>query len=702
MAITLAIQGTQLNAVYSKFANVANLVGPTPPSLVASGAAGIFGGSYISMNSASLKGVMYPGYANLPTASVFSVLLRIIPRYSGTPATNQVLWSMNSIGSLGPHQIELTHNSGTGFFGVRMAANGGSAIAFSSGVAFVPVSGTPVDIMVAWDGTTLTGGLKFGVDGVQLAAVNMTAPFVGMASGSNRAVFSIGQGISTIISAFDLNECVVYDTAENHVYSVRTGFVSVSAAEGFPPVGSVRSGLGSYYFVTPSTGTMVANLAADVKHGVASDGGTGTYQGDDVNDLLSAGNLKTGVSVVNRNVTVNGTYDGSDRWTAPSAGNLRAGIQLKNNSTSLNLTGTMVANVAADVKHGVASDGGTGTYRGADLYDVVAAAELKHGLTKNQDGSSVLGTYRAADLYDDVAATDLKHDVVKNQNGVSTTGTYRGADLNDVVGATDLKHGVVKNQNGVSTTGTYRAADLYDDVAAADLKHGVVKNQNGVSTTGTYRGLDLFDILSAGSIAHDLTALVNGANVVGTYRGADLYDDVAATDLKHGVTKNQNGISILGTYRGYDLFDLITAGNVKHGASGNVDGSIVVGTYRGEDLWVAIDPGIIKKDEVTTQDGATVIGTYEPAATACDYPAAGDTRAGVVFDNGLRTGTLNLAGAADIRAGVTQDNGAIVGALDVTPSEIEVAVDESDDVEIETEEFETIEVSITEGSYRKW
>jgi hypothetical protein len=609
MAITLAIQGTQLNAVYSKFANVANLVGPTPPSLVASGAAGIFGGSYISMNSASLKGVMYPGYANLPTASVFSVLLRIIPRYSGTPATNQVLWSMNSIGSLGPHQIELTHNSGTGFFGVRMAANGGSAIAFSSGVAFVPVSGTPVDIMVAWDGTTLTGGLKFGVDGVQLAAVNMTAPFVGMASGSNRAVFSIGQGISTIISAFDLNECVVYDTAENHVYSVRTGFVSVSAAEGFPPVGSVRSGLAYYYFVTPSTGTMVANLAADVKHGVASDGGTGTY-------------------------------------------------------------------------------------RGADLYDVVAAAELKHGLTKNQDGSSVLGTYRAADLYDDVAATDLKHDVVKNQNGVSTTGTYRGADLNDVVGATDLKHGVVKNQNGVSTTGTYRAADLYDDVAAADLKHGVVKNQNGVSTTGTYRGLDLFDILSAGSIAHDLTALVNGANVVGTYRGADLYDDVAATDLKHGVTKNQNGISILGTYRGYDLFDLITAGNVKHGASGNVDGSIVVGTYRGEDLWVAIDPGIIKKDEVTTQDGATVIGTYEPAATACDYPAAGDTRAGVVFDNGLRTGTLNLAGAADIRAGVTQDNGAIVGALDVTPSEIEVAIEESDDVEIEIEEFETIEVSI--------
>lgn len=101
---------------------------------------------------------------------------------------------------------------------------------------------------------------------------------------------------------------------------------------------------------------------------------------------------------------------------------------LSNNRTptydDTNLTN---GNVKTGVSFGVS---GSGTYRGEDLYDVVAADELKIGITKNQDGSSVVGTYAATERYTDVPEDKVDNglayrynSLVNNRMGESTGAT---------------------------------------------------------------------------------------------------------------------------------------------------------------------------------------------------------------------------------------------------------------------------------------
>ncbi len=50
-----------------------------------------------------------------------------------------------------------------------------------------------------------------------------------------------------------------------------------------------------------------------------------------------------------------------------------------------------VLNLAADVKHGVMSSTGLGTYRGYDLWQAIDAADLAFGVTTVQDGADITG-----------------------------------------------------------------------------------------------------------------------------------------------------------------------------------------------------------------------------------------------------------------------------------------------------------------------
>lgn len=51
-----------------------------------------------------------------------------------------------------------------------------------------------------------------------------------------------------------------------------------------------------------------------------------------------------------------------------------------------------VVSAAATTKHGVTADDGTGTYRGADLWEAITAGQLASGISKLQDGTTVVGT----------------------------------------------------------------------------------------------------------------------------------------------------------------------------------------------------------------------------------------------------------------------------------------------------------------------
>ncbi len=134
------------------------------------------------------------------------------------------------------------------------------------------------------------------------------------------------------------------------------------------------------------------------------------------------------------------------------------------------MTGTLVANLAADVKHGVSSDGGAGTYRGADLWDAVTAAQLKHGLTKNQDGASIAGTYQGDDVNDVLSAADLRDGIAILNRNVTVNG------LLDLPAESDVKQTVT--YDNATKTGTYAPTADYPD--EADVRDGTTFN-NGIS-----------------------------------------------------------------------------------------------------------------------------------------------------------------------------------------------------------------------------
>jgi hypothetical protein len=235
-----------------------------------------------------------------------------------------------------------------------------------------------------------------------------------------------------------------------------------------------------------SGSTLVDSKTSAANATIATSGTTGVFsQGNQYarqNTDAGAANVKTGTSYVYEGTSTTGTYDGSDRWTSPSAGDLRSGIQLKSNSTSLNLTGTMVAPSLANTKIGVAGDGGTGTYDGSDRWTSPSAGDLRSGtqLKSNSTSLNLTGTMVG------VSPSNTKHGVAADGG----TGTYRGDDLWEAVSAGNLKHGVTKLQDGSSVTGTYRGEDLYDPVAASDLKIDVEAQQDGTLVIGEYDGSD--------------------------------------------------------------------------------------------------------------------------------------------------------------------------------------------------------------------
>ncbi len=224
-----------------------------------------------------LKSIVYPGYSNVASTPVFAARIRIIPRYNGTPAANNVVWSLGS-GGAASFSMELTHLTATGLLQIRSQAVSGSATNINSSAAFVPVSGTPVDIMCSWDGTTAAGTFKFSIDGVELGTGTLNANHTAYSNNLLRSAITIGQGAGGVVSNFDLNEFVLYDTAENHVHTARTAFETPpSVGELFPIAAQVTSSYVFYYTNAQRTGTAAIPAVSSVVSGVAVNNTTGTY-----------------------------------------------------------------------------------------------------------------------------------------------------------------------------------------------------------------------------------------------------------------------------------------------------------------------------------------------------------------------------------------------------------------------------------------
>lgn len=502
--------------------------GGTP--VLTTGGTGCFGGKYLDMSIAGGPVPMWPGGSNAPVgSSSITVLWRLIPTFTGLPASNQGLCSIGTSADASRPYGGIDFYITTAAKLVVTAGNANQGLdIFNSvvaGTGFTFTSGVPIDIWFTWNGLSGANGKIYAAqNGNVPTLISTITAAASLASNWSRATMteitmSNRDHVGTE-SLYHVNEIAIWDTVEDPTaYGARSNFIwTGSAFEGAaytdPGVANVRSGTTYTYNGTAQTGTAVIPSAANVrsgtsvdattgtlvvptlsntKIGVAGDGGTGTYDGSDrwsdplianvrsgtaykVNstsnnrtgtlDLPAVTSVKTGVTFDGASQT--GTYDGSDRWSDPGVANTRSGTAYKANSTTNNRTGTAAIPSSANVRLGTSVDAGTGALI------VPAATDVKHGVTFD---ASTVGTYRGADLWSDPGAANVFLSLTYLADGVTQTG------LLDEPAPSDVKHGVTYYEG--QRTGTYRGADLWSDPGVANVTTGLSYLADGVSKTGT-------------------------------------------------------------------------------------------------------------------------------------------------------------------------------------------------------------------------
>ena len=416
-AITFALRGDSVNARYSSSGanpGYSKFLGGTDPAPAAFGHASVFGGQAIRLNAATYNGtkiLQYVGRNNFSANQAFTILFRWVPDFTGAPSQLVGFFELLGGGNTGTPGIQAYWSNSDNAFHVGVVnSQGQTCFNLTSAAHTSFTQGQAQEFMISWDGTTSANAVKFSIDGVESATATASNPWI---SGTNLTLNAMGFGgqrntFDNIGSPYAVNEIVIYDTAENHVYSARTDFITVSAFDG------------------------------------------------QSNSGISDSVVKTGTAYVVAGVASTGTYDGSDRWTCPIAGNLIQGApDLKCNSTSTNLVGTYVPTIAGTTKIGTAFGAAgalTGTYDGSDRWTCPAAGDLIFGssdLKCNATSTNLAGTYVT------VATNAVKTGTTYGALS-ALTGTYTGSDRWTCPTAPQLLAGVTLKCDSLTTnlTGT--------------------------------------------------------------------------------------------------------------------------------------------------------------------------------------------------------------------------------------------------------
>jgi hypothetical protein len=448
MALRFAVRGTQLNAWYgpggvtsSPFSNL----GYETVDVVANANPGVFGGYCLDMTPISvIKGLIWPGRANVCVdgATSFSVLARIVPNATESPWTSTygIIEVGNMRGGYGYGFRVGTTNGGKVFMQVSDAAGNFSIVVGTTTLS--TTANVPFDLMLTWDGTTTAGAVKVSKDGVEIDT--MTAPLA-LASPYRKQIYmrEIISG-SLNVTAFQncqLNELLLWDSVENHVYAARTGFWSVASFDGTsytdPGIANVRSATGYTYAGATQTGTLAVPTAGNVRLGTSVDAGTGTL------DLPSEANVKTGVTF--DGVSKTGTYTGADRWTDPGVANVRLATGYTANNIAK--TGTLDLPSVANVKLAINFDNATktGTLESTDP----GIANVLDGTSYKIESVTKVGTLEVDST--DPGIANVKDGVEYEILGVAKEGTLVSTDP----GITNVRNGIQYTIESVNKTGTW-------------------------------------------------------------------------------------------------------------------------------------------------------------------------------------------------------------------------------------------------------
>ena len=261
--------GTQLNAYRALGGGTATLLydaaaGASAPAIVTNGSAGVFGGKVIQKaDSSHTRGVIYPGGANIPSApGPITWRIRIVPQFTGTPAAATMLMSAEGMGAFNNRTCWFYLDTSNKLEWLLADQYGKQFVNSTSGTIGTSCAATvPIEFMASWDGTTNAGAVTFSCNGVACG----TSTANNAAGTWNNALCSYvylgGSGRFPSGNNYDINEAVIYNTAQAVTYTPGSTFVTDTAFDASvytdPGTGSVQSGTTYTFAGTSETGTLV-------------------------------------------------------------------------------------------------------------------------------------------------------------------------------------------------------------------------------------------------------------------------------------------------------------------------------------------------------------------------------------------------------------------------------------------------------------
>lgn len=336
MAVKFQVRGTSITANYAAAwaAGVNFASNGLTATVVANAAAGVFGGSVIDMHNAGSgsRFLAYTGADNMPVGSAaFSILMRIVPLFSGNPTSGQNLVQCGTIQGSYAGGIVLGISTG-GLLQILMEdEKAGLAVNTTFATPLTFVNGTPLDILVTWDGTTTAGAVKAftAQNGAVMTSLGTTtSALVGSVRTrqGNPSIILGYDSLSTTVT-YTLNEFVIFDTVVlPSTFDSRTNFVTVP-----------QNGFEGYVSVDPG----IANVRAGTGYEINGASLTGTL-------TIPGASIDPGVANVTQGVNyeIAGTpLVGTNINTDPGVGNVAAGVNYEINSVPLVGTRLVVTNV---------------------------------------------------------------------------------------------------------------------------------------------------------------------------------------------------------------------------------------------------------------------------------------------------------------------------------------------------------------------
>lgn len=217
-----------------------NHAGITAPAVVPSSDPGIIGGGYIALANASIQKALYwVGVNNFSTNKSFSVVVRVVMRYSGTPSSNQGFFEATRphatgrmiFGHLTTDKMHFAYNS----------RNNTGIMNRSTTASWSPVAGTVYDLCLTYNDDTKT--INFYIDGVLFDTSTVAtgtdhdlSPFCYILIGTG--------GTYTAYGNYDVNEAAAFNyvidptpSGLNLIGASRTDFIDVESSDGSPTSG---------------------------------------------------------------------------------------------------------------------------------------------------------------------------------------------------------------------------------------------------------------------------------------------------------------------------------------------------------------------------------------------------------------------------------------------------------------------------------